>query len=302
MNNHLLPYPYNLSHPPTWLEHLLQPLINLLLSTWPKQSKLQTPPNSPISLQNTGYDTALPPIRIICISDTHNTTPPLPPGDILIHSGDLTAHGTLDEIQAQLHWLSSQPHLHKIIIAGNHDILLDETCDTKFLTRTENSAEARKNLDWGGIKYLQDESITLSIPTPNPETETTNPEHPPQQPRTLKIYGSPQTPECGTFAFQYPAIRDIWTKKVPANIHGPPALYGDCDGEIEGQSGRVKVKGDGYLLREIRRMKPRMVVCGHVHGAFGVSVIRHDGVQDWLDGLKMGWDGYGVGVGFGGLA
>jgi hypothetical protein len=71
-------------------------------------------------------------------------------------------------------------------------------------------------------------------------------------------------------------------------VHGPPALYGDCDGEIEGQSGRVKVKGDGYLLREIRRVKPRMVVCGHVHGAFGVSVIRHDGVQDWLDGLKMG--------------
>jgi hypothetical protein len=37
-----------------------------------------------------------------------------------------------------------------------------------------------------------------------------------------------------------------------------------------------------------------MVVCGHIHGVFGVSVVRHDEVQDRLDGLRMGWGGYGV--------
>lgn len=66
-------------------------------------------------------------------------------------------------------------------------------------------------------------------------------------------------------------------------VHGPPALYGDCDGET-GQNGEVKVKGDGYLLHEIWRVRPKMVTCGHIHGAFGVPVIRHDGVQDGQDG------------------
>ena len=39
-------------------------------------------------------------IHIVCISDTHNThdsQTPLPNGDILIHSGDLTVSGTKDE-------------------------------------------------------------------------------------------------------------------------------------------------------------------------------------------------------------
>lgn len=64
------------------------------------------------------------------------------------------AHGTLAEMQAQLQWLSSQPHSHKIVIAENHDILLDESCDTKFLTRSGDIVAERKELDWNGIQYL----------------------------------------------------------------------------------------------------------------------------------------------------
>lgn len=62
------------------------------------------------------------PIRIVCVSDTHNLQPELPDGDILLHAGDLTVHGTFDEIQAQLTWLDGQSHRFKIVIAGNdHD-------------------------------------------------------------------------------------------------------------------------------------------------------------------------------------
>lgn len=88
----------------------------------------------------------------------------------------------------------------------------------------------------------------------------------------------------------------MWTGRVPDDtdilvVHGPPALYGDCDRE-KGSSGQVKVKGDGYLLREIRRVRPKMVVCGHIHGAFGVAVVRHDGTQEVVDGLRMRWEEY----------
>lgn len=38
-----------------------------------------------------------------------HTRPPIsiPPGDILLHAGDLTNYGTFDELQAQLMWLTS---------------------------------------------------------------------------------------------------------------------------------------------------------------------------------------------------
>lgn len=36
--------------------------------------------------------------RIVCISDTHNSTVKLPDGDVLIHAGDLTNQGTYSEV------------------------------------------------------------------------------------------------------------------------------------------------------------------------------------------------------------
>lgn len=284
MNNHLLPFPYNQSRPPTWLERTVQPLSDAVLGS-PKHLVPQQPSSTPTPLHDSGDD--LPPIRILCVSDTHNATHPLPPGDILIHGGDLTAHGTFAEVQAQLRWLSSQPHPHKIVIAGNHDIVLDEACDSRFLTREGIGAEERKKLDWSGIRYLQDEAVTLELPVSDLGK---------QQVRRVKIYGSPLTPEFGSWAFQCPSIRDVWTGRVPDDtdilvVHGPPALYGDSDGE-KGSTGKVKAKGDGYLLREIRRVRPKMVVCGHIYGAFGLATIDHDGNQGIMDGLQLRWDGY----------
>ena len=71
VNNHLLPFPYNLSRPPTWLERVVQPLWDILLGG-PTQSAPKKPPTRPISLQN---DPSHPPIRIICISDTQCNPP-----------------------------------------------------------------------------------------------------------------------------------------------------------------------------------------------------------------------------------
>lgn len=36
--------------------------------------------------------------RIVCISDTHNCTVKLPPGDVLIHAGDITNQGSYSEV------------------------------------------------------------------------------------------------------------------------------------------------------------------------------------------------------------
>jgi hypothetical protein len=56
--------------------------------------------------------------RIVCISDTHNQTPKLPPGDVLIHAGDLTNQGSYSELQKTVAWLEKADFEAKIIVAG----------------------------------------------------------------------------------------------------------------------------------------------------------------------------------------
>ena len=57
-------------------------------------------------------------VRIVCISDSHNATPKLPAGDVLIHAGDLTKAGTLAELRKTVAWLEAAPFEAKIVIAG----------------------------------------------------------------------------------------------------------------------------------------------------------------------------------------
>jgi len=67
--------------------------------------------------------------RIVCISDTHSMTSHMnrsvPDGDVLIHAGDFTRCGHLQEVRQFNTWLGSLPHPHKIVVAGNHEISFD---------------------------------------------------------------------------------------------------------------------------------------------------------------------------------
>lgn len=251
MNSHLLPYPYNQTR-----RSILRydGLAKFLYDVYLQSQR------SIVSTSNTTN-----PLRVVCISDTHNSTFDIPNGDILIHAGDLTQHGSFDEIQAQLKWLSSLPHPHKVMIAGNHDLLLDSSFTTRFPIRVSGSEPPISNFNWDDIIYLQNDSVVLDFPNG----------------RKLKVYGSPETPEYGLWAFQYPAIRDVWTLQIPEDAdvvvtHGPPALH--CD---------VKKKGDGYLLRELRRVKPQLVVFSHVHDGYGEGRLFHDGVQSAAEDIAL---------------
>ena len=116
-----------------------------------------------------------PPIRIVCISDTHDQTVPLPAGDLLIHAGDLTNDGTAASIQAQLDWLSAQPHRHKIAICGNHDSWFD------VASRRVEDKESGARPDLKGVIYLERSSVELEF----------------DGRRKLKVYGAPDIPKCG---------------------------------------------------------------------------------------------------------
>lgn len=61
--------------------------------------------------------------RIVCISDTHGYGPPdgafkLPKGDVLVHAGDLSNQGTLNELRKTAEWIERADFEVKIVIAG----------------------------------------------------------------------------------------------------------------------------------------------------------------------------------------
>jgi hypothetical protein len=52
--------------------------------------------------------------RFVCVSDTHTRAFPVPPGDVLLHGGDLTHVGRVAEFRKTVGWLSSLPHPQKM--------------------------------------------------------------------------------------------------------------------------------------------------------------------------------------------
>lgn len=192
-------------------------------------------------------------IRVVCISDTHNTQPTIPDGDLLLHAGDLTQSGSIKEVQAQIDWLDSQPHTYKVVIAGNHDLCLDKTID--------NSAS---DIEWRGLIYLKDSSTTLRFPAAGD--------------RLLNIYGSPWTPKHGNWAFQYPrGCIDRWCGKIPEDTdivmtHGPPKGHQDA-GHL----------GCPFLRQEIWAKRPLLHIFGHIHAGYGQTRVIWDSFQNAYD-------------------
>lgn len=213
-----------------------------------------------------------PLVRVVCISDTHNhIVEDVPEGDILVHAGDMTNGGSVEEIQAQIDWLSSLPHREVIVISGNHDTYLDPR------TRPSLSAAQREDsLDWGRVHYLQHKLLTLNISPRTPTSDSSTPLLRDGNQRRLKIYGAPQIPACGPMsvhAFQYQRGSDAWSETVPEDVdilitHTPPKYHMDLS--------MPKGLGCEHLLKEIQRVKPVLHVFGHVHWGAGREVVHWD--------------------------
>ncbi|KAG6015379.1 hypothetical protein E4U54_003586 [Claviceps lovelessii] len=255
-------------------------------------SAASNPSTSPASTPSTGS------VRVVCLSDTHNTRPSVPPGDILIHAGDLTENGSFEEVQSGLRWLSGQPHRHKIFVAGNHDVLFDEAFLEKHPERRYGQERTKEDLDWGSVTYLQDSLVTLELPVAAqggpgaPE----DPEAQEEDARSVTIFGSPWTPRYGTSAFQYhPGNAQHWQKiwssldKAPQIVvtHGPPHLHLDRRD--------FHRAGCPYLADEIHRIRPRPRLCvfGHIHALYGREDVTLDGVQRLHEEVSRGWAGWG---------
>lgn len=175
-------------------------------------------------------------MRIVFVSDTHglHRRTEVPPGDVLVHAGDCTKHGSLEDVEFFNEWLGTLPHAHKVVIAGNHDFCFQE-----------QPAEARARLT--NATYLQDEGCEVA---------------------GLRFYGSPWTPTFFDWAFMLSEdeLAAKWAL-VPAGLdvlvtHGPP--FGVLD-----LTNRDERAGSRTLLERVREVRPRVHVFGHIHEAAG---------------------------------
>jgi predicted phosphodiesterase len=197
-------------------------------------------------------------MRIVFISDTHDLhdkmLAPVPDGDILIHAGDATMMGRMNEIAAAGVWMRGLPHRHKVFVSGNHDWMFQKNRSLAIELLNHGVTGA----GGGTIHYLEDNEVAVE---------------------GLRIYGSPWQPTFYNWAFNLDrgeAIKRKWDL-VPARnpqtnegidilvTHGPPMGIHD---QISPHLGSEHL-GDEELMKAVERIKPKVHVFGHIHGGYG---------------------------------
>lgn len=197
--------------------------------------------------------------RFVCFSDTHGLhalipKKHMPAGDVLLHAGDFTNTGELEQIESFNEWLETYPAEHKVVIAGNHDITLHEEY---YKGRGAKRFHPHKSYDCTKAKALLKGCIYLEDAS--------------KEVRGYQVYGSPWQPEFCDWAFNLPRgeeLRRCWGA-IPEDtdillVHGPPA------GHVDRTSRDTRV-GCEDLLAAIQDRRVSVVVTGHLHESYGTS-------------------------------
>lgn len=168
-------------------------------------------------------------VKIVAVSDVHSWNIKTPEGDVLVCAGDMTDHGSVSEVMELNQWLARQPQRYKILIAGNHDLALQDPGGSSLITNAI---------------YLCDTGVTIE---------------------GVKFYGSPWVPYInGCFAFEASTPGEInkYWNKIPEDTDvlithaGPSGIM----------SARW---GDYNLKQRVLEVKPKVHIFGHVHSGHG---------------------------------
>eukprot|EP00759_Apiculatamorpha_spiralis_P054600 PhF_6_TR6984/c0_g1_i2/m.10345 len=196
-------------------------------------------------------------VRIIHISDTHNKPyPHVPAGDILVHTGDFTNGGSLEELTAFTSWFHALPHPHKIMIVGNHEIGRSDY--------HQNVALLQSNLP--NVVYLQDSGCEVM---------------------GIRFWGSPWNNTSQNFGAST-EYRAVMFEMVPQGTdvlltHNPPWLVMDLAWHSRVVSPdqctychklhpQYSHWGCPALLRVIERRQIPIALFGHVHDETGIVI------------------------------
>jgi Icc-related predicted phosphoesterase len=179
---------------------------------------------------------------IVCISDLHEHLVDIPVCDLLLIAGDVSFAFKGDHTAKHAflagefkQWLDGVPADEIVLVAGNHD----------------QSIETHGIPDGLRCHYLEDAGLELF---------------------GLRIWGTPWQPWFYDWAFNAPrrdgeAFLGQKFAAIPSSVdivvaHGPPRGYGDV------------TRGDEHvgsiaMTRTLERVQPQLMVCGHIHPAYG---------------------------------
>jgi Icc-related predicted phosphoesterase len=172
---------------------------------------------------------------------------------VFVHAGDLCRLGSLDELSEAIRWLRSLPHAIKVVVAGNHDVCLED-----------QSAVARRIVVGEGLVYLEDAGAEIS---------------------GVRFWGSPWQPEYHGWSFNLPRgkpLADKWARIPEATdvliTHGPPEGIGD------GSSIGAARAGCRDLLMRVAKVRPLVHLFGHIHedgGAWSIDGTTYFNCTTW---------------------
>lgn len=184
------------------------------------------------------------PIRVACVSDTHNLHEELtlPQADILVVAGDFCGQGTVNEVSNFNQWLDFARHDYEeiLVVPGNHDwaIQRERACLPHF------------------VRVLVDQEFVY---------------------KNVKFYGTPWCTEFGHWAYQLPPKQlqekyDLIPHDTDVLISHMPA-YGTLDlVERPGGFNHVGSKELADKIKSLPNLKAH--IFGHLHlcgGQVGMS-------------------------------
>lgn len=179
-------------------------------------------------------------MKIVCISDTHQHHKKIkvPECDMIIHAGDFTYHGELDEVSKFLDWYGDQKAKYKLLICGNHEVEISKQPFQLLQQMCENR----------GINILNNTHMIIE---------------------GLTIFGSPNSNKFGhgwAYNSTEEELENIYNSILPNTdiiiTHGP--AYGNLD---KCPGGNVGSKALKKRISELENLK--LHVTGHVHESRG---------------------------------
>ena len=182
-------------------------------------------------------------MKIWHISDTHTFHELLkvPENiDMVIFSGDCSnprdPYNNEPEVRKFIDWYSSLNIKWKIFVAGNHD------------TSIERGLVTEEDFLDNGIIYLENSHTTI---------------------KGIKIFGSPNTPQFGQWAFMKARhkLDRVWQNAIDDDadiivVHGPPKGCLDLSYD---RNNVLEMCGDKSLLNRVLEVKPKLMLFGHIH-------------------------------------
>lgn len=194
-------------------------------------------------------------LRFVVISDTHTDTHRItvPPGDVLLHCGDICKRGgSLQQIETFNDFLQQQPHAAKIVIAGNHDICFDH--ENFFRLKEAHKLDPyympiNPYESLTSATYLQDSGVRLC---------------------GYNIWGSPWVPKYSNTAFSIKRNSPILVGKRMEIPVGTDILMTHCPplGTLD-LSKKGKYGGCSLLAERVQQVNPIVHIFGHIHEGHG---------------------------------